>query len=62
MRIEATDLSRVTIFNAIGQQVYDGSANGDDFECDLGGLVAGIYIIRIETTNGVAAKRLTVTK
>ncbi len=62
VRIEATDLSRVTIFNAIGQQVYDGSANGDDFECDLGGLVAGIYIIRIETTNGVAAKRLTVTK
>ncbi|MBQ5957666.1 MAG: leucine-rich repeat domain-containing protein [Bacteroidales bacterium] len=60
--IEVFGLHHVSIFNAFGQQVYDGAVDGDIFEYDFSGHEAGIYLIRMETANGVAAKRLIVTK
>lgn len=58
VRIEASDLRHVSIFNALGQQVYESSVNGDVFECDLTNHEAGIYLIRLETANGIATKRV----
>lgn len=60
--IEASGLRHVTIFNALGQQVYDGSADGDTFEYCFSKHKAGIYLVRIETAKGVTTKRVAVTK
>lgn len=62
VKIEASDLRHVSIFNALGQQVYDGSADGDVFEYDFTKHEAGIYLVRIETAKGVTTKRVAVTK
>lgn len=60
--IEASNLRYISIFNTLGQQVYNGSADGDVFEYDFGRHEAGIYLIRIETASGVVTKRVVVAK
>jgi hypothetical protein len=60
--IEASNLHHVSIFNILGQQVYNGPADGDVFEYDFGRHEAGIYLIRIETASGVVTKRVVVAK
>ena len=60
--IKAEGLRRVSIFNTIGQQVYDGQADGNVFEYDLSNHEAGIYLIQIETISGIATKRVVLTK
>lgn len=62
LTIEAEKLRHVSIFNAIGQQVYDGQAEGDVFECNMSDHDAGIYLIRLETASGIATKRLVLVK
>ncbi len=62
VKIEALDLRHVSIFNALGQLVYDSQADGDTFECDLSGHKAGIYLIRMETASGVTTNRVVLTK
>ena len=46
----------------LGQIVYEGNASGDVFEYDFGGHGAGLYLIRIETANGLAVKKVSVAR
>lgn len=60
--IEAEGLKHITISNMLGQIVYDGNASGNAFEYDFSKHKTGIYLIRIETVNGVAVKKVSVTR
>ena len=62
VKVEASDLRHVSIFNTLGQQVYDSQADGEIFECDLSRHEPGVYLIRLETANGIATKRMVLTK
>ena len=62
VKIEAEGMKSVIAFNLIGQQIFNGPADGDEFEIDLSGYDAGVYLIRIETSSGVATKRVVVTR
>ena len=46
----------------LGQIIYEGKANGNAFEYDFGKHDVGVYVVRIETTNGVATKRVVVSR
>ena len=60
--IEAENLKHITISNILGQVIYDGKASANEFAYDFSGYEAGVYLIRIETTSGVATKRVVVTR
>lgn len=60
--IEGEDIRHITISNMLGQIVYDGNASGNAFEYDFSKHKTGIYLIRIETVNGVAVKKVSVTR
>ena len=62
VRIEAEGLKHIIISNMLGQQIFNGSANGDAFEYDFGKHGAGLYLVSIETANGVAVKKVSVVK
>lgn len=62
VKIESESLKRLTISNMHGQQIFNGSADGDAFEYDFGQHGAGVYLVRIETSEGVATKRVVVTQ
>lgn len=60
--IVSEGLSHIVVSNMLGQCVYDSPVNGDEYTFDFDGYDSGIYLIRIETTNGVATKRVVLTK
>ena len=61
-KIEAEGLKHIAISNMLGQQIFNGSADGDAFEYNFGQHGAGVYLVRIETSEGVATKRVVVTQ
>ena len=60
--IETENVQHISISNMMGQLVYEGLAESDNFEYDFSGQEAGVYLIRIETSNGTISKRIIVTK
>lgn len=62
INVEAEGLKHIAISNMLGQQIFNGSADGDAFEYDFGQHGAGVYLVRIETSEGVATKRVVVTQ
>ena len=44
-------ISEIEIVNTLGQVVYRTEVNGDNAVCDVNGLTAGIYIVRIHGTD-----------
>lgn len=60
--IEGEGLSHVTVYNTIGQVVYDSNCEGNSSVISLNNVETGVYMVRIATENGIATKRITVIK
>ena len=57
--VEGEGLSHVTVYNTIGQMVYDADCEGNSATINLNNAESGIYMVRIATETGVITKRLT---
>ena len=62
IKIEVEGLKHITISNILGQTIYEGNANGDTFEYNFGKHDSGLYLIKIETANGMATKKISVVR
>ena len=60
--IEAEGLNRITIINTIGQIVYDASTDVDVTTLNLDNVEAGLYMLRLNTENGIYVKQISVVK
>lgn len=60
VNIEAADLQHITVLNPIGQVVYDAEVKSDFVTLNLAQFGAGIYMIRIATTDGYCVKRVSI--
>ena len=60
VKIEAENIKSVSIFNILGEKVFEGSADGNAFEYDFSHQTAGVYFIKVETAKGVETKKVTV--
>ena len=60
VRIEAKNINSISIFNSLGQIIFENAVSGDAFEYDFSGNEAGVYFIKVETGKGVETKRVTV--
>ncbi|MBI9039642.1 MAG: T9SS type A sorting domain-containing protein [Bacteroidales bacterium] len=49
-------INNVSIFNNVGQLVYEGNSN----QINTSNFDAGVYIIRVETTNGMETQKVTI--
>lgn len=59
-KIEAENMKNISIFNMLGERVFEGSAYGDVFEYDFRLQGAGVYFIKVETTKGTETMKVTV--
>ncbi len=62
LNINAEAMTHVTVFNAMGQMVYDQDVNADSMVLNMGQYESGVYMVRIDTENGSSVKRITVVK
>ena len=60
--INADDLKRVTVANSLGQTVMDAAATSDSMIVDMREYGVGMYIVRIETKNGIGTQKVIVTE
>lgn len=63
LTIEAEGMNHISVFNLMGQMVYDMDVDTDNMTLDMSQFnTAGMYLVRINTVNGVKTERVTVTK
>lgn len=60
--IEGEGLSHVTVYNTVGQRVYEANCDGNKSEVNLSNVESGVYMVRIATKNGNVTKRITIIK
>ncbi len=60
--IEGEGLSHVSVYNTLGQMVYDANCDGPKADITLGNVESGVYMVRIATQDGEVTKRITVIK
>lgn len=60
VKIEAKGIENVRVYNVLGEMVFEASIGGDSFEYDFDGSAAGIYLIKVETIDGVVTKKVRV--
>jgi hypothetical protein len=58
--IEAENIQSISIFNLLGEKVFECSANGDVFEYDFSHQGAGVYLIKVKTAKGIETMKVTV--
>jgi hypothetical protein len=54
------DLKRVTVYNALGQLVMDEITTGKQYELLTTSYTIGVYMVRVETAEGVTTRTLTI--
>ena len=60
--VEASEMTHVSVFNTLGQVVYEANCEGNVTEINLSNVETGIYMVRIDTKTGSVTKRITVIK
>lgn len=60
IKVEAENMKNISIFNMLGERVFEGSAYGDVFEYDFRHQGAGVYFIKVETAKGIETMKVTV--
>ncbi|MBQ6083112.1 MAG: choice-of-anchor J domain-containing protein [Bacteroidales bacterium] len=62
VNIKAEAMKHISVYNAMGQMVYDQDVDTDEMILNMGQYESGVYMINIVTENGTSVKRITVTK
>ena len=50
INIKAENIVHISVYNILGNKLFESAANGDSFEYDFSTLDAGIYFIKVKTT------------
>ena len=58
--IEAENIQNISIYNLLGEKVFECAANGDVFEYDFSHHTAGLYFIKVETIKGTETMKVTI--
>ena len=58
--VKADGMRQITVFNTLGQRVFNIAVDADQVTMDLGQFEAGIYFLRIETENDCVTQRVVV--
>ena len=62
VNIECAGMTHVTVFNALGQMVYNAEVDTDTMTINTETMPAGSYLVRITTAQGSFAKHLSIIK
>ena len=60
IRIDAENIEAISIYNMLGEKLFETSASGNSFEYDFSPYEVGGYIVKIQTKRGVLTKRVMV--
>ena len=53
-------IKSIVVFNSFGQKVFEGDVNNTHAKINTGNFETGVYIIRIETANGIETQKVSI--
>ena len=62
VKIEAEGMNHITVVSVLGQVVYDAQVEGNETMLNMAQFNAGVYVVRVNTVNGIMTKRVTVVR
>lgn len=62
LNIKGNGIQNVTIYNVVGQVVYHNSNADNTQVIELGNMPSGIYMVKVDTTDGETVKRISVVR
>lgn len=62
INIKAENISSVSVFNLVGQKIYDANVNTDQISLDMSVFGQGLYLVRINANGVDTVKRVAVSK
>ena len=60
LHIEAENIEGISIYNMLGEKLFEASTSGNSFEYDFSPHDFGTYLVRIQTEKGIVTKRVVV--
>ena len=60
LTVEAENMEGISIYNMLGEKLFEASASGNNFEFDFSPFEVGVYFVRIQTKEGMMTKRVMV--
>ena len=60
LKIEASALNNVVVFNLVGQKVYEEVVSGDECVISMKEFGCGIYMVKIQSANGITTQKVSV--
>ena len=60
VKIESENLRNISIFNVLGETMFESEVSGDVYEYDFRDYEVGVYLVKVTTDNGVTTIRETV--
>ena len=60
LKIEAENIEAISVYNLLGEKLFEASASGNSFEYDFSPYEAGIYLVKIQTDKGIVTQRVVV--
>ena len=60
LNIEAKGLMNVTLYNMVGQKVFEQNVDADEFVLDMTSMPNGVYMLKVVSRNGEMTQRISV--
>ncbi len=60
LNIEAEGLMSVTLYNMVGQKVFEQNVDADEFVLDMSSMQNGVYMLKVVSRNGEMTQRISV--
>ncbi len=60
LKVEAEGMTRVTVYNLLGQLTYDVACEGNALNVNVSGWSEGMYLIKVQTAEGLLTRRLNI--
>lgn len=60
LNIEAEGLMNVTLYNMVGQKVFEQNVDADEFVLDMTSMENGVYMLKVVSRNGEMTQRISV--
>ena len=60
LKIEAEGMTRVSVYNMLGQQVFESACENNMLNVNVSGWSEGVYLLKVQTAEGPLSRRVSI--
>jgi hypothetical protein len=60
LKVEARGMTQMTVYNMLGQKVFESECNGNELNINVSSWSEGIYLIKVQMAEGIVSRRVSI--